>query len=176
MYKAIILFYLFFGMNFAMAQINLPSMRGVINSKSIISTMFSGGKGFGSNQKQLIQNMCSPLQVESIYFGGEGYGNQANMLSQLICTAVPVESIFYGGGGYGSQIGMNIQSICAPITVESIYSGGQGIGSQEVVVTQSACQPLLVESIYYVLTTASKEPWTPCPYKYVRDDCDSNKP
>ena len=29
---------------------------------------------------------------------------------------------------------------------------------------------------YKRLPTASKEPWTPSPYEYVRDDCDSNEP
>jgi hypothetical protein len=100
MNRIIVIFFLFFGLNFVQAQINLPAMRGLINSKpGQIFTMFSGGKGYGTAQSTSVQQVCSPFVVESIYYGGEGYGSQNNLVVQSACSPQLVESIYYGGEG-----------------------------------------------------------------------------
>ena len=56
MCKIIGLLLFLFSCNYIQAQIGLPSMRGVLNTeKRILTTMYSGGKGIGSSQKELIQ-------------------------------------------------------------------------------------------------------------------------
>ena len=54
----------------------MPAMRGAISSKPTIpTTMYSGGIGNGADVKSVIQNICPPLNVESIFYGGIGNGS-----------------------------------------------------------------------------------------------------
>jgi hypothetical protein len=57
-------------------------MRGIFNAKKI-STMFSGGIGYGDAQQVLMQNICQPLVVVDIFYGGLGYGDQQKNILQL---------------------------------------------------------------------------------------------
>ncbi len=134
---------------FSKAQIFMPAMRGVINSKPIIpTTMFSGGVGFGSSQDQLIQNICTPANVVDIFYGGNGLGGQQKLFLQSSCSETQVVDIYYGGAGLGSQENVMQQTTCSSMQVVDIFYGGTGLSSQEKNLIQTACTPLAVESIY----------------------------
>ena len=117
------LFLLLFG-SFARAQIALPSMRGVFNSK-VITTMYSGGKGAGYNLQLLQQSTCLPESIETIYYGGIGAGYAEQLVLQGSCLFPMIETIYYGGTGYGAFDQQLIQSICALPVMETVYFGGQ---------------------------------------------------
>ena len=65
-YFIIFTFLLLFSSN-TNCQIFMPAMRGAISSKPTIpTTMYSGGIGNGADVKSVIQNICPPLNVESL--------------------------------------------------------------------------------------------------------------
>ena len=127
----------------------MPAMRGAISSKPTIpTTMYSGGIGSGADIKSVIQNICPPLNVESIFYGGIGNGSTQDQILQSNCPPLLVESIYYGGIGNGSVQDKVIQTNCPPLEIESIFYGGTGLGSQEKNIIQAACTPLAIESIF----------------------------
>ena len=127
----------------------MPAMRGAISSRPTIpTTMYSGGIGNGADIKSVIQNICPPLNVESIFYGGIGNGSTQDQFLQSNCPPLLVESIYYGGIGNGSVQNKIVLTNCTPLEIESIFYGGTGLGSQEKNLTQTTCTPLAVESIY----------------------------
>lgn len=147
-YFLIFTFLLLFSSN-TNCQIFMPAMRGAISSKPTIpTTMYSGGIGSGADIKSVIQNICPPLNVESIFYGGIGNGSTQDQILQSNCPPLLVESIYYGGIGNGSVQDKVIQTNCPPLEIESIFYGGTGLGSQEKNIIQAACTPLAIESIF----------------------------
>ena len=133
----------------ANAQIFMPAMRSIISSKpAITTTMYSGGIGNGADIKSIIQNICPPLDVESIFYGGTGYSSSEKNLIQSNCPPLEVESIFYGGTGYSSSEKNLMQSNCPLLEIESIFYGGTGYSSSEKNLIQAECTPLAIESIF----------------------------
>lgn len=128
-------------------QIVLPSMRGALNSK-VPTTMYSGGKGLGSAQQDIIQNNCPPEQIQTIYYGGIGYGDQQQTIVQNVCVAPAIETIFYGGIGYGNQQQTIIQAACTAPSIETIFYGGTGYGNQQQTVMQAVCAATSSISFY----------------------------
>lgn len=127
----------------------MPAMRGAISSKPTIpTTMYSGGIGNGADVKSVIQNICPPLNVESIFYGGIGNGSTQYQILQSNCPSLSVESIYYGGIGNGSVQDKIVLTNCPPLEIESIFYGGTGLGSQEKNLNQAACTPLAIESIF----------------------------
>ena len=127
----------------------MPAMRGAISSKPTIpTTMYSGGIGNGADVKSVIQNICPPLNVESIFYGGIGNGSTQDQFLQSNCPPLLVESIYYGGIGNGSVQDKIVLTNCTPLEIESIFYGGIGLGSQEKNLIQATCTPLAVESIF----------------------------
>ena len=82
------------------AQIALTPMRGAIIS-SKVTTMYSGGTGYGSSQQSIVQASCPPLAVESIYYGGTGAGGQQQVINQYNCWP----NRFYDVGNSSSYAG-----------------------------------------------------------------------
>ena len=127
----------------------MPAMRGAISSKPTIpTTMYSGGIGNGADVKSVIQNICPPLNVESIFYGGIGNGSTQDQFLQSNCPPLLVESIYYGGIGNGSVQDKIVLTNCTPLEIESIFYGGIGLGSQEKNLIQAPCTPLAIESIF----------------------------
>ncbi len=129
-------------------QIVLPSMRGVLNSK-VPTTMYSGGKGLGNSQKDIIQNICTPSSIETIFYGGNGPGTLFQDVIQAVCTPPSIETIFYGGTGYGDQQQTIIQNVCTAPSLETIFYGGTGYGSQQQTTIQGVCVAPLIQTIFY---------------------------
>lgn len=142
----LILFLFFLGV-FARAQIALPSMRGVFNSK-IVTSMYSGGRSSTTFEQLVLQNNCIPETIETIYYGGAGLGYAEQTFAQSICSYPALETIYYGGDGSGYATQELIQSACLLPALETIYYGGTGYGAIDQQLIQATCTLPTIETIY----------------------------
>ena len=143
----LILFLFFLGV-FASAQIALPSMRGVFNSK-IVTSMYSGGRSSGTFEQLVLQNICTPETIETIYYGGSGIGYAEQTYIQNMCSYPTLETIYYGGNGTGYSSQENIQSVCSLPLLQTIYYGGTGYGAFDQQLIQSICALPAIATVYF---------------------------
>lgn len=143
----LILFLFFLGV-FASAQIALPSMRGVFNSK-IVTSMYSGGRSSGTFEQLVLQNICTPETIETIYYGGSGIGYAEQTYIQNMCSYPTLETIYYGGNGTGYSAQENIQSVCSLPLLQTIYYGGTGYGAFDQKLIQSICALPAIATVYF---------------------------
>ncbi len=143
----LILFLFFLGV-FASAQIALPSMRGVFNSK-IVTSMHSGGRSSGTFEQLVLQNICTPETIETIYYGGSGIGYAEQTYIQNMCSYPTLETIYYGGNGTGYSAQENIQSVCSLPLLQTIYYGGTGYGAFDQQLIQSICALPAIATVYF---------------------------
>ena len=143
----LILFLFFLGV-FASAQIALPSMRGVFNSK-IVTSMYSGGRSSGTFEQLVLQNICTPETIETIYYGGSGIGYAEQTNVQNMCSYPTLETIYYGGNGTGYSAQENIQSVCSLPLLQTIYYGGTGYGAFDQQLIQSICALPAIATVYF---------------------------
>lgn len=106
-----ILWLLFIGCG-ANAQIAMPSMRGVFNTK-VPTTMYSGGVGEGNNQQTLTQGNCIAPSLETIYYGGNGTGYDEQQFIQSTCAYPLLETIYFGGASYGNVAATLLKHLCS---------------------------------------------------------------
>lgn len=149
----LILFLFFLGV-FARAQIAMPSMRGVFNSK-LVTSMYSGGRSSATFEQLVLQNNCIPETIETIYYGGAGLGYAEQTFAQNICFFPALETIYYGGDGYGFAAQELIQSACVLPALETIFYGGIGYGAVDQQLIQSICALPAIETVYFGGQTAS---------------------
>ncbi len=142
----LILFLFFLGV-FARAQIAMPSMRGVFNSK-LVTSMYSGGRSSATFEQLVLQNNCIPETIETIYYGGGGLGYAEQTFAQNICSYPALETIYYGGDGSGYATQELIQSACLLPALETIYYGGTGYGAIDQQLIQATCTLPTIETIY----------------------------
>lgn len=143
----LILFLFFLGV-FARAQIALPSMRGVFNSK-IVTSMYSGGRSSTTFEQLVLQNNCIPETIETIYYGGSGIGYADQAYIQNTCSYPTLETIYYGGNGSGYAAQEIIQSACVLPSLETIFYGGTGYGAVNEQLIQSICALPVIETVYF---------------------------
>ena len=74
-------------------------------------------------QYKIEQSNCPPLQVESIFYGGTGYSSSEKNLIQGECTPLNVESIFKGGSGIGGTY--LFKDNCTVLSIGDSYEGGK---------------------------------------------------
>lgn len=149
-----LILFLFFLGSFARAQIALPSMRGIFNSK-IVTSMYSGGMSSGAIEQLVMQSNCIPESIETIYYGGSGLGYVEQTYLQNTCSFPLLETIYYGGEGSGHAAQTLTQSVCLLPALETIYYGGIGYGAIDQQLIQSICALPILETVYFGGQSAS---------------------